>query len=609
MGWSMLKKLLILSILIFTTIFGSPAYNIEKLDIVANIERDGSLDVEERVIYDIDKINGILYNIDALGYGKLENLQVFYEDNGSLKKAENSVAPVEGNYSVSTSEGVYKINLYAPSQNETREFVFTYTLTRGVTVYRDIAQLNRKMVGKDWQSPIKTIGVTINLPESVDKNDIYAFGHGPLTGNIEILNGKTVRYTLNNYYPGEFLEVNLLFPKNILTDFNPLLMKNKNALKEILDMEGRLAKEANEVRKKAVVRLYVGRAVFGGAIVWWVFLAIYIYQKNSKRYKVENEYGKYFRELPDNYSPAVAGTLISKRLYPESRELFATLLDLVRKGYLELIEEENKTILRLKEKTEGIPTDEEKFILNWYIRELGDGEKVILEEIERVVENRGKAKEFNSNYERWKTMVYTDMLSKNLKMDKRDKFSTTLGVITGMTYFIGGVFMINYFQSSLFILISLLGFITMPYTFSRKRASLEKEKAISRWKAFRKFLVDYSNLEEAKLASIQLWEHYFVYAVALGVADKVAKGYKKIMAQKGENSDIIMGNSYRGSSLMSLYLYSNMFKTMEINTERVAQRAIESVAKSLNSSISGRGGGFSGGSSGGGGGRSGGGAF
>ena len=73
----MLKKLLILSILIFTTIFGSPAYNIEKLDIVANIERDGSLDVEERVIYDIDKINGILYNIDALGYGKLENLQVF----------------------------------------------------------------------------------------------------------------------------------------------------------------------------------------------------------------------------------------------------------------------------------------------------------------------------------------------------------------------------------------------------------------------------------------------------------------------------------------------------------------------------------------------------
>lgn len=605
----MLKKILLLLVFVFTTIFGNPAYKIEKLDIVANIERDGSLEVEERVIYDIDKINGILYNIDALGYGKLEDLQVFYEENGELKRAENTPAPIEGNYSVITSNGLYKIKLYAPSQNEKREFLFRYNLTKGVTVYRDIAQLNRKMVGKDWQSSIGMIGVTINLPESVNKNDIYAFGHGPLTGNIEILNGKSVRYTLNNYSPGEFLEVNLLFPKNILTDFNPLLMKNKSALKEILAMEGKLAKEANEARKLAIVKLYVGRAVFGIAIVWWIFLIIYIYQKNSRRYRVENEYGEYFRELPDDYSPAIAGTLVSKRLYPESRELFATLLNLVRKGYLELIEDGNKTTLKLKESTAEVPTEEEKFILNWYIRELGDGEKVVLEDIEKIVENRSKAREFNSNYERWKTMVYTDMLSKNLRMDKRDKFSTTLGVITGMIYFIGGVFLINYFRSTLFILISLLGFVTMPYTFSRKRASLEKEKAISRWKAFRKFLVDYSNLEEAKLASIKLWEHYFVYAVALGVAEKVAKGYKKIISEKGENSDLIMGSGYRGNSLMNLYLYSTMFRTMEINTQRVAQRAIESVAKSSNSSISGRGGGFSGGSSGGGGGRSGGGAF
>ena len=103
-------------------------------------------------------------------------------------------------------------------------------------------------------------------------------------------------------------------------------------------------------------------------------------------------------------------------------------------------------------------------------------------------------------------------------MDKRDKFSTSLGIFTGIAYFIGGGMLVVYFQSELFILMILLGFILLPYTFSRKRASLEKEKAISRWEAFKKFLVDYSNLEEAKLASIELWEHYFVYAVALGVA-------------------------------------------------------------------------------------------
>lgn len=604
----MVKKILVLSLLLFTTIFGRTVYEIERLDIVANIERDGSLEVEERVIYDIGKINGILYNIDALGYGKFTDLQIFYEDDGEFKQARNNTAPSEGNFTVSVDDGLYKIKLYAPSQNERKEFIFRYNLTRGVTVYRDIAQLNRKMVGKDWQNSIGNISVTVNLPENVKKDDIYAFGHGPLTGNIEILDGKSVRYTLNDYRPGEFLEVNLLFPKNILTSFNPLLMKNKSALKEILDMEGKLAKEANDARKRAIIDFYLGRVVLVLAVAWWLFLVVFIYLKNSKRYKVENEYGEYFRELPDDYSPSIAGTLVSRNLYPSGRELFAMLLDLVRKGHLKLEEGEKTTTLILQESGKPL-SEEEKFILNWYIRELGDGEKIILESVEASIKGRGGAKEFNRNYERWRTIVYSDMLEKNLKMDKRDKFSTSLGIFTGIAYFIGGGMLVVYFQSELFILMILLGFILLPYTFSRKRASLEKEKAISRWEAFKKFLVDYSNLEEAKLASIELWEHYFVYAVALGVAEKVAKGYSKIMSKKGEESTIIGGRGYRNNSLMNMYLYSHAFRSMERNTSFVAQRAMESVARSSRSSARGRGGGFSGGSSGGGGGRSGGGAF
>lgn len=604
----MVKKILVLSLLLFTTIFGRTVYEIERLDIVANIERDGSLEVEERVIYDIGKINGILYNIDALGYGKFTDLQIFYEDDGEFKQARNNTAPSEGNFTVSVDDGLYNIKLYAPSQNERKEFIFRYNLTRGVTVYRDIAQLNRKMVGKDWQNSIGNISVTVNLPENVKKDDIYAFGHGPLTGNIEILDGKSVRYTLNDYRPGEFLEVNLLFPKNILTSFNPLLMKNKSALKEILDMEGKLAKEANDARKRAIIGFYLGRVVLVLAVAWWLFLVVFIYLKNSKRYKVENEYGEYFRELPDDYSPSIAGTLVSRNLYPSGRELFAMLLDLVRKGHLKLEEGEKTTTLILQESGKPL-SEEEKFILNWYIRELGDGEKIILESVEASIKGRGGAKEFNRNYERWRTIVYSDMLEKNLKMDKRDKFSTSLGIFTGIAYFIGGGMLVVYFQSELFILMILLGFILLPYTFSRKRASLEKEKAISRWEAFKKFLVDYSNLEEAKLASIELWEHYFVYAVALGVAEKVAKGYSKIMSKKGEESTIIGGRGYRNNSLMNMYLYSHAFRSMERNTSFVAQRAMESVARSSRSSARGRGGGFSGGSSGGGGGRSGGGAF
>lgn len=606
----MKRKIIVLLLVVFSFTFARTSYRIDDLDIVANIQRDGSINIEERVTYDIDSINGILYNIDALGYGDLENLQVFYEDDGGYKKGINRYSTEKGSYIVSKDDGLYKIKLYAPGKDEKKNFVFTYTLSRGVTVYRDIAQLNRKMVGTEWQNSIRDISVLVNLPTEVKKDKIHAFGHGPLTGNIEILDGKSVRYTLERYIPGEFLEVNLLFPKEILTEFSPMLVKNEKALNKILDMEGKLAKEANEERRKAVVKVFIGRVVLGVAVVWWIFLVILIYQKNSKRYKVENEYGEYFRELPDDYSPAVAGTLLSKGIYPESKELFATLLDLVRKGYLTLQELDERTILTLQEKGKEDLNEEEKFVLDWYIRKLGNGERVVLEEIETLVKNRNEAREFNNNYERWKTLVYSDMLSKNLKDDKRDKISTTLGVATGMLYFIGGGFLTNYFLSPYFLAMTVMGFTIIPYTFSRRRPSLEKEKAISRWKAFKKFLVDYSNLEEAKLASIQLWEHYFVYAVALGIAEKVAKGYKKVMSEKGEDSTFITSGGYRrGNSLMNMYLYSNLFRNIERSTNYVAQRAVETVAKSNRSSARGSGGGFSGGSSGGGGGRSGGGAF
>lgn len=603
------KRVFLIFILIFSFAEARATYTIENLDIVARIQRDGSIEMEEQILYDIDKIHGIYYNIDALGYGKLENLEIWYQDGNTYKKGNYSRYQNPGDYSISIDDELYKIKLYAPSQNEKRSFIFKYTLPRGIVVYRDIAQLNRKMVGKNWDSSIKNIDVKVFLPQEVKKDKIYAYAHGPLTGNIKIVNGKEIEYTLKNYRPGEFLEVNLLFPKEILTEFNPLLIKNEKALNRIVDMETQLAKEANEIRRTAMFKFVLGRVVLGVAFLWWIFLLIFIYLKNGKRYKVQNEYGEYFRELPDDFSPAVAGTLISRRLYPEARELFASLLDLVRKGYLELEERENKNILILKEKDGNELNEYERYLLNWYIRELGDGEKLILEDLEIKIKTRSNAKEFNGNLERWKTLVYSDMLSKGLKDDKKDKFSTTLGVITGVAYFVGGGFFSSYFGTPYMIFLTAMGFILFPYTFSKRRPSLEKEKAICRWNAFKKFLVDYSNLEEAKLASIHLWEHYFVYAVALGVAEKVAKGYKKLMKSRPELEGSRVMGSYRGNSLMNLYLYSNLFNNLEKTTENVVRRSIESVARSNRSSSMGRGGGFSGGSSGGGGGRGGGGAF
>ena len=75
-------------------------YRIEKLDIEANLQKDGSMVVSEAVTYDIDEINGVYFDIDAKGFGELEDLQVFEDDpnTSSFKEVDAS------NYEVSASD-------------------------------------------------------------------------------------------------------------------------------------------------------------------------------------------------------------------------------------------------------------------------------------------------------------------------------------------------------------------------------------------------------------------------------------------------------------------------------------------------------------------------
>ena len=606
-----LEKIVIIFVVFISMVssaFSSASYRIDDLRIRAEIKKDGSVLVTEQVLYSADKINGILYNVDAKGYGELKNLNVFYEENGKFIPAVKQRGSQRGNFTVSEDDGLYKIKLYYPLRNEREYFAVRYILPQGVTVYKDTAQFNRKMVGENWEKSIRNVQVTVELPEEISKEKIYAFGHGPLTGNVEILNGKEIKYTLENYYPGEFLETNILFPKELVSEINKKYIKNKNAFSEIMEMEKNFAEEANRERARAVKIMGLKWAVFGAAACWIIFVGTFIYLKNGKRYKVKAPYGEYFRELPDDYTPAVAGAVVSRTaIKPE--HLFATVMDLVRKDFLELIEEGNQTILRRTDERDFSSLKPyEKYVLDWYINDMGDGMEVVLENVEKYISGSRNAKKFYSKYQVWYKGVADDLKNLGIVKAKSKKIPTLLGVFTGFLMFPGGVFMAQKFGEPKFMIFTFGAIPFIIFSGSKRKLSLEAEEAYARWSAFKKFLVDYSNLEEAKTASIHIWEHYFVYAVALGVAEKVARAYKKISALRGEDENIGVGRYYR-PSLMNSYMYSRAFRNVERYTAGAASRSIREVSKSNRSSAGGRGGGFSGGSSGGGGGRGGGGAF
>ena len=582
------------------------SFRIEKLDIEANLQKDGSMVVSEAVTYDIDEINGVYFDIDAKGFGELQYIQVFEDDStGGFKEVDTS------NYEVSVSDELYRIKLYSKNHNNRRTFKFVYKLPEAITVYDDVAQFNRKMVGKEWQQGINYITAKVIIPVSAsyDNSNILVFGHGPLTGEVD-KEGNTVVYKLNNYYPGDFLEAHILMEPEIFSEYNKSKIVHKDMKQKLLDMEAKLADEANAERDKARRQPNKFKKLFGkqglmlGVLVSiWGALIFYIYGIYRRKNRVKNSVGKYLRELPDDSSPALVGSFMTDSI--GGNEILATIVDLIRRKILRLETSEEKSIITLVGNTEKLSA-QERVIVDIYINDFGDGKSLDLKSFgffQKVPMSTAR------KFEKWKTIIQSEMNRKDLVFEGfkgmgKDLFYKSLcGIILGIKFF--GNILEKAMESKMFLIIIIMGVILFISLTKARYPRKELAEAKDKWQAFKNFLSDYSQLEEAKITSVHLWEQYFVYAVALGVSEKVVKAYKKALDMGVIDQGV---NKFRTSPIFNT-MFNSSFSNLNGIVSRTNSRASFTIASSRRSSSFGGGGGFSSGSSGGGGSRGGGGAF
>ena len=580
------------------------SFRIEKLDIEANLQKDGSMVVSEAVTYDIDEINGVYFDIDAKGFGELQYIQVFEDDStGGFKEVDTS------NYEVSVSDELYRIKLYSKNHNNRRTFKFVYKLPEAITVYDDVAQFNRKMVGKEWQQGINYITAKVIIPVSAsyDNSNILVFGHGPLTGEVD-KEGNTVVYKLNNYYPGDFLEAHILMEPEIFSEYNKSKIVHKDMKQKLLDMEAKFADEANAERDKAIRQQEMINKVFekpglifGVLSSIWGALMYYIHVIFKRKNKVKNSVGKYLRELPDNSSPALVGGFMTNSI--NDNEILATIVDLVRRKILTLENSDKNSIIILTGSTENLSA-QEKAIVDIYINDFGDGKSLDLKSFgffQKVPMSVAR------KFEKWRAMVQSEMNRKNLTYQGLGCLGVIFFAFFPMIFTFAGLVIGMITGNKMFLLIVVMGIILFVSGAKARYPRKELAEAKDKWQAFKNFLSDYSQLEEAKITSVHLWEQYFVYAVALGVSDKVVKAYKKAL-DMGVINDVQGVNSLAYSPIFNP-MFSRSFSNLNGMVSRTNSGASSAIASSRRSSSSGGGGGFSSRSSGGGGSRGGGGGF
>ncbi|MCI8587429.1 MAG: DUF2207 domain-containing protein [Clostridia bacterium] len=585
----------------------------------ANIKENGDMEVTELWNIRIEDTNTLYkyFKRDSSKFSGIENVKVTDITSGKNQlytKDRFWQYHVTKNhyYGAMNKEGNFEIGWGVGLENSsaTRVYKIEYTVKDALTKYNDYAELYWQFIGNGFEVPAKEVVGKITLPqEAENKEKIKVWGHTEeLNGEIYVTSTNTIEFQLNGYNSGNMLEVRALIPTEMITSTTKY--KDKEILREIIDEETRWVEEANSkrLRKKVLITSVVSIVSLIIDIV--IIMKIKKYNKKQKeltqKYVPENNI-EYYRDIPrKNATPGEAYRLINESISDITsvnigRIFSAGLLDLSLKGYLEFeINEQKKKEIIIKLTNKQINENEE-------IRE----EKSIYEFLKNIknIENGITVKELQKAIEKYPSKIeklveninkkISNGLKENELIDEKAKDEYSKYTSGQIVYFIVLVWSII---SSIFVLIDeaniiikiciastilmiIIGLIKSIIVAKKINVFTQKGvNEIEEWKGLKKYMKDYSLLDEKEVPAITIWEKYLVFATAFGIANEVIKQLKLV---------------YPDFENVSTINSTTLFIVMNTDFNRTFSSAISTSMSTTYSSATGGGGGFSGGGGGG----------
>jgi len=580
--------LLIIIFFSFTilSISAERSFQITDYNAQVKILKNGDIEVKEYFSYNFDgSFNGIIRSIGTSG-----------SDGFAYFKA-SEYYPAEKELKITQSEkgDMLTYRIYDESNNENKVFLLEYQLKNTATVYNDTAEFYWKFFDKTNTSPIGHVKIELEFSETVLPGDMKVFGHGASSGMVSIEDDGKVIYEVNRLSSGEMVEARILFPVNLVSESTKIVKENKYA--EIMAEEISWAKKSDRENNINVLGFLLAPLLF----LFNIFFIIRVYYKYDKELRPDVNFD-YYRELPSNITPAVLSKLMSIQ-GAGSKDILATLMDLVRRKYLKVEEisvgrKKDYRFTMLESETVNLKNHEAELI-HWLFYAIGDGSSVSLKEIKDYAKASLTQLSFQSNYKKWIKAVGKEFKKYNYFGQSKESIKVTLKVIlieiaaiflfALLGILLGGQWFA--FFPALFIVI-FTGPVLIIYGAILKKKTRLGINEYTKWQAFKRFLLHFSNMKDYEIPSIAVWEHYLVYAISLGVAEKVISRLKVVLANQDisfRNSTYLYAMTDRGGNLNS-----GMFKSFN--------KSFSSAFVSTSSSSRGGGGGFSSGGGGGGGG-------
>lgn len=269
--------------------------------------------------------------------------------------------------------------------------------------------------------------------------------------------------------------------------------------------------------------------------MYCIFLIVIflVYTKNINKYKYKGKDIIYCREKPSGLKPVFVRMLVTDNLLPDIYGFTATIMDLIDRNYIEILCEDGKNVDKkdlfykddmILSKTEKYNENElqkfEHYIVNWFINDIGDGNKVSMKVVK---ENLKQSQNSSDLFYDWQLMV-----SDEFPFESYFNYNRSDTHKIEYTYFIPpGIYLIICSLSEIVskpfyaFLISLATIIMTPYLIIYNNRIKVKETTIielQQWKGFKKYLEDFSNMSEKSVEDIKLWDYYLTYAICLEAA-------------------------------------------------------------------------------------------
>lgn len=622
-----LKKILTGFIITITLILlnstsSEASLHLKNLDFTAQINEDGSMDVVETWDIKVSDTNTLYktFKIDKTKYSGISN--VFVQDitsgtNKNFKKSDiwqyhldkgHYFGGINNNHEYEIAWGV------SISSSSRKQYLIKYTVEDVIKKYNDCAELYWQFVGSEFEISADSITGIIKLPNKVsDKDELKVWGHTEyLNGEIYVTDLDIVEFNVNKYKSGNFVEVRIAMPTYLFEKVSSENISQEEKLDDIIKEETEWANEANarRDRRNKNFKLLILATILVNTSIGIMFSKKI---KKNKQFLEKNpnilpeQQLEYYRELPDKEETPLEAVFILKTGYKQNclpNVFSATILNFALKGYIR-IEQEGKTIKILlnKIKTDELTGDEKKVL--GILRAASNNNELTMAELEKYIKNYpSKLMNLNSTFEKVsktqaseKGKFDTNRFNKQIVYAEKNVgyIFLLIIIITASIFTIGYAY--KNVQSMLitctiislafFIVVTIINLIlnikiTTSFNGFTQKGINEQEQ----WKAFKKYMEDFSYLNEKEVPELVLWEKYLVYATAFGIASKVLKQLQ-VTYPELNNQDTISN-----MVLFNAMYNSNGFNTGFINS---ISSSTSRMYSSTYSSGSGGGGGFSGG--------------